>query len=261
MRRASARAWCRRCDARRPADPADCRCAGGGGSGAPAGLPGLRSLQRPGTADRGPLRPNGLVFVAEKAGRILVYENLGDETPELFADLRTEVYDHADRGLLGLALDPAFPTKPYVYALYTYDHVLGAEKPRRPNGASPNQTGDECPQPTGTAPTTAWSAAASSATRPISRKAADHLHADAGAETALIRSLVPAVLLALDRRPPVRPGRRALRERRRRRELHRVPTSGSLATPANPCGDPNRRRRLAAVPGPASPRRPPTRPA
>ena len=36
------------------------------------------------------------------------------------------------------------------------------------------------------------------------------------------RRLVPAVLLALDRRPPVRPRRGALRQRRRGRELHRT---------------------------------------
>ena len=86
-----------------------------------------------------------MVFVAEKAGKILVYENVDDETPELFKDLRTEVYNHADRGLLGLAVDPAFPTKPYVYALFTYDHVLGSNEPA-PEWGEPNQTGDVCPE-------------------------------------------------------------------------------------------------------------------
>ena len=61
----------------------------------------------------------------------------------MFADLRTKVYDHGDRGLLGLALDPAFPAKPYVYVLYTYDHVLGGEAPP-PEWGVANQTGDEC---------------------------------------------------------------------------------------------------------------------
>ena len=45
---------------------------------------------------------DGRVFVAEKPGRILVFENLEDTTPEVFADLRTEVYETGDRGLLGL---------------------------------------------------------------------------------------------------------------------------------------------------------------
>ncbi len=102
----------------------------------------FKGLEQP-TAVR--FAPNGMVFVAEKAGKILVYENVDDETPELFKDLRTEVYNHADRGLLGLAVDPAFPTKPYVYALFTYDHVLGSNEPA-PEWGEPNQTGDVCPE-------------------------------------------------------------------------------------------------------------------
>lgn len=71
--------------------------------------------------------PDGRVFVATKTGQILVYDDLNDTSPEVFADLRTEVYDNGDRGLLGLALDPAFESNHYVYALYTYDHVLGGQ--------------------------------------------------------------------------------------------------------------------------------------
>jgi len=57
---------------------------------------------------------DGRVFVAQKNGEILVYSDLDDPTPALFADLREEVYDHRDRGLLGLALDPDFEARPYV---------------------------------------------------------------------------------------------------------------------------------------------------
>ena len=42
-------------------------------------------------------------------------------TPTMFADLRTNVHNFWDRGLLGMALDPNFPATPYVYVLYTYD--------------------------------------------------------------------------------------------------------------------------------------------
>jgi len=87
---------------------------------------------------------DGRVFVAEKSGEILVYENLQDSTPEVFADLRTDVYNHSDRGLLGLELDPEFPTKPYVYALYAYDHVLGDPSPA-PKYGNPGENGDACP--------------------------------------------------------------------------------------------------------------------
>jgi glucose/arabinose dehydrogenase len=88
---------------------------------------------------------DGRVFVAEKPGRILVFENLEDTTPEIFADLRTDVYETGDRGLLGLALDPKFTEgRPYVYALYTYDHILGDPAPP-PKWGKPKTTGDPCP--------------------------------------------------------------------------------------------------------------------
>ena len=61
--------------------------------------------------------PDGRVFVAEKSGLIRVFSDLSDTTPTVFADLRTNVHNYWDRGLLGLALDPQFPTKPYVYVL------------------------------------------------------------------------------------------------------------------------------------------------
>ena len=64
---------------------------------------------------------DGRVFVAEKSGLIKVFDNLLDPTPTIFADLRTNVHNFWDRGLLGMALDPNFPTDPYVYVLYTYD--------------------------------------------------------------------------------------------------------------------------------------------
>ncbi len=84
------------------------------------------------------------VFVAEKGGIIKVYDDLEDEEPEVFADLRTDVYDTGDRGLLGIALDPGFPEVPYVYALYTYDHIFGDPEPP-PKWGKPNTTGDPCP--------------------------------------------------------------------------------------------------------------------
>ena len=49
--------------------------------------------------------------------------------PSVFADIRSEVYNFWDRGLLGFALDPSFPGTPYVYALYSYDSPLGGAAP------------------------------------------------------------------------------------------------------------------------------------
>jgi glucose/arabinose dehydrogenase len=94
---------------------------------------------------------DGRVFVAEKSGLIKVFDNLQDTTPTVFADLRTTVYNFWDRGLLGMALDPNFPSVPYVYVLYTYDHVLGDPSPA-PKWGTPGTSSDSCPTPPG--PTT-----------------------------------------------------------------------------------------------------------
>ena len=84
--------------------------------------------------------PNGKVFVAEKSGLVKVYDSLSDPTATVVTDLRTKVHDFWDRGLLGLAVDPAFPVRPYVYVLYSYDALPGGAAPR---------WGDTCPTPPG----------------------------------------------------------------------------------------------------------------
>lgn len=88
---------------------------------------------------------NGQVFVAEKSGRLVILDRLGDQSPTLFADLSREVYDIWDRGLLGLALDPAFPGRPYVYVAYSYNASIGGRAPRWPS----RDGRDMCPDPPG----------------------------------------------------------------------------------------------------------------
>ncbi|HXQ20889.1 MAG TPA: LamG-like jellyroll fold domain-containing protein, partial [Candidatus Acidoferrales bacterium] len=90
--------------------------------------------------------PDGRVFVAEKSGLIKVFDNLKATTPTIFADLRTNVYDFWDRGLIGLELDPDFPAAPYVYVLYTYNAQIGGAAPLWP---STDGTSDTCPSPPG----------------------------------------------------------------------------------------------------------------
>ena len=82
--------------------------------------------------------PDGRIFVAEKPGGIKVFDGVGDTTPTTFANLRTKVNHNWDRGLLGLALDPDFPAKPFIYVLYTYDAPIG--------GTAPTWN-DQCPTP------------------------------------------------------------------------------------------------------------------
>jgi glucose/arabinose dehydrogenase/PKD repeat protein len=89
---------------------------------------------------------DGRVFVAEKSGLVKVFDGLSDTTPTVFADLRTQVHNFWDRGLLGLALAPNFPTDPWVYVLYTFDAVIGGSAPR---WGSVGGTSDGCPTPPG----------------------------------------------------------------------------------------------------------------
>jgi len=84
--------------------------------------------------------PDGRIFVGQKNGVIKVFQSLTDTNPVTVADLSSNVDDYWDRGLLGMTLDPAFPSQPYVYVLYTYDAALGATAPR---------WNDACPDPPG----------------------------------------------------------------------------------------------------------------
>ena len=86
------------------------------------------------------------VFVAEKSGLIKVFDGLSDTTPTTVADLRTSVHNFWDRGLLGMALHPEFPSTPYVYVLYTHDAAIGGTAPRW--GAA-GASADGCPSPPG----------------------------------------------------------------------------------------------------------------
>jgi glucose/arabinose dehydrogenase len=83
--------------------------------------------------------PDGRVFVAEKRGRILMYDSISDPSPTVWADFNANVHDFWDRGLLGMALDPDFTNRPFVYALYAYN--------KDPN--STTRWPDSCPTPPG----------------------------------------------------------------------------------------------------------------
>src|SRR5687767_6410429 len=90
--------------------------------------------------------PDGRVFIAEKSGLIKSFSSLQDTTPTTFADLRTQVHNFWDRGLLGMALHPNFPATPYVYVLYTYDGDIGGAAPKY---GSPGADTDPGPDATG----------------------------------------------------------------------------------------------------------------
>jgi glucose/arabinose dehydrogenase len=90
--------------------------------------------------------PDGRIFVAEKRGVVKVFDGLGDSTATVVVDLRTEVHNFWDRGLLGLAVDPGYPARPYLYVLYTFDGPIGGTAPR---WGTANTDSDPCPTPPG----------------------------------------------------------------------------------------------------------------
>jgi glucose/arabinose dehydrogenase len=89
---------------------------------------------------------DGRIFVGQKNGVIKVFQSLSDTNPVTFADLSTKVDDYWDRGLLGLALPPDFPTNPSVYVLYAYDAPIGGTAPTWNDGCPtpPGPTTDGC---------------------------------------------------------------------------------------------------------------------
>ena len=80
--------------------------------------------------------PDGRVLVAEKSGLIKMFDSLTDTTATVVADLRTNVHNFWDRGLLGLAVPPGFdpaspdPWRREIYVLYTHDALIGGTAPK-----------------------------------------------------------------------------------------------------------------------------------
>ncbi len=64
--------------------------------------------------------PDGRVLIAEKAGVVRIVSG-GRLLPDAFIDLRARVNDYWDRGLLGLAADPAFAQNGFVYLFYVHE--------------------------------------------------------------------------------------------------------------------------------------------
>jgi glucose/arabinose dehydrogenase len=64
---------------------------------------------------------NGRVWIAEHRGRILTFDSVDDATPTLTIDLSKDVRTWGDHGLLGMAIDPAFPARPFLYVQYSTD--------------------------------------------------------------------------------------------------------------------------------------------
>ncbi|HKF83668.1 MAG TPA: PQQ-dependent sugar dehydrogenase [Solirubrobacterales bacterium] len=81
-------------------------------------------LQKPTTLD---FAPEGKLFVAERNGRVLEFDSIEDPTPTLVLSILAKVMAKGDRGILGMKLDPEYPSKPYIYLSYTYDAPIGGD--------------------------------------------------------------------------------------------------------------------------------------
>jgi len=94
--------------------------------------------------------PDGRILVSEKSGLIKVFDSFDDPTAAVVADLRTQVFNHGDRGMLGLTVPPGFdPASPdewrrYVYVLYSRDALPGGAAPK---WGVVGGTSDTCPSP------------------------------------------------------------------------------------------------------------------
>jgi uncharacterized repeat protein (TIGR01451 family) len=102
--------------------------------------------------------PDGRVLVAEKSGLIKMFDSLTDPSATVVADLRTNVHNFWDRGLLGLAVPPGFDPlsaddwRRHIYVLYTHDAFIGGTAPK---WGVVDGTSDPCPSsPAGPGPTT-----------------------------------------------------------------------------------------------------------
>jgi glucose/arabinose dehydrogenase len=68
--------------------------------------------------------PGDRLLVLERSGLVHVFEG-GIPRDEPFIDMRPEVNNAWDRGMLGIATDPEFETNPWVYMVYVVDPIYG----------------------------------------------------------------------------------------------------------------------------------------
>lgn len=88
--------------------------------------------------------PDGRYFVIEKFGRLSVFNSVDSPNGLLVHDFADELWSFHDHGLLGLEVDPEFPTRPYVYIAYTKRGAPGGRVSRIEIDPATNQmVGDE----------------------------------------------------------------------------------------------------------------------
>src|SRR5690606_18875777 len=84
-------------------------------------------------------------FIANQRGDIFALRGFGQST-KLLTDMRPEVHDFWERGLLALEVHPEYPARPYLHVLHTYGVPLDDRLPTQGDGCSdpPGGTKDGC---------------------------------------------------------------------------------------------------------------------
>ncbi len=90
------------------------------------------------------ISPDGRIFVLEKDGLLKVAAGPG-QPAQTVLDIKSKVHSILDRGLLGLALHPDFPSNNSVYLSYTYDAPPGGTAPTYGDGNCPDPDVEGCP--------------------------------------------------------------------------------------------------------------------
>ncbi len=95
---------------------------------------------------------DGTAFIALKTGAIKSFDYDAKKdtfepaaTSTDFADLSAAVNNYGDRGMTGIAVDPQFPARPFVYVNYTYNRDPNDNPPIVPKWGVPGQQYDDCP--------------------------------------------------------------------------------------------------------------------
>src|SRR5690554_2684346 len=93
--------------------------------------------------------PDGRMFITEQRGVIKTAADPGSPM-SIVADMRSVTHNFWDRGMLGLAVHPDYPSEPYIYVLYTHGVPLDVpDGPTRVWEKGPDDDGDQCPDPPG----------------------------------------------------------------------------------------------------------------
>lgn len=92
---------------------------------------------------------DGRIFIAEKRGIIKEFDSFADTAPPSSRTFAPRFTITGIAGCLGWRIDPQFPTRPYIYVLYTYDATIGGTAPV---WGSVGGDSDSGPDTTGNAP-------------------------------------------------------------------------------------------------------------